>query len=90
MTRASAPEPTRGTTARAITTPGVTAQEVAARADTAQAETVQADTATQVTVPQITVQLEGQLSINDVLLELGEAPVVLPFPDADAGDTNFF
>lgn len=37
-----------------------------------------------------TVRLEGQLSINDVLLELGEAPVVDPCPDADAGDTNFF
>ena len=79
MTRASAPEPTRGT-AR-----DVTAREVAARADTAQE-----DTATQVTVQQVTVRLEGQLSVNDVLLELGEAPVVVPYPDADAGDTNFF
>ncbi len=73
MTRASAPEPTRGTTS-----------EVAA----------QADTTTQVVgqqvAAQVTVQLEGQLSINDVLLELGEAPVVVPYPDADAGDTNFF
>ncbi len=36
------------------------------------------------------VRLAGQLSINDVLLELGQAPVVDPDPDADAGDTNFF
>lgn len=69
----------RGTTAR-----DVTAHEVAAPADT-----TQADKATQVAA-QVTIQLEGQLSINDVLLELGEAPVVVPYPDADAGDTNFF
>ncbi|MEO5780334.1 MULTISPECIES: hypothetical protein [Arthrobacter] len=40
--------------------------------------------------PQVTVRLKGQLSINDVLLELGQAPVLDPCPDADAGDTNFF
>ncbi len=89
MTRASAPEPTRGTTARDVTTQDVTAHEIAAPADTTQADTAQTDTTTRVAA-QVTVQLEGQLSINDVLLELGEAPVVVPYPDADAGDTNFF
>ncbi|MEZ2389565.1 hypothetical protein AB6813_08430 [bacterium RCC_150] len=36
------------------------------------------------------VQLEGQMSINDVLLELGCEPVLYPSPNADAGDFHFF
>ena len=31
---------------------------------------------------QLDPQLDGQLSINDILLELGQAPVVHPSPDA--------
>ena len=34
-------------------------------------------------------QLDGQLSINDILLELGQAPVVHPSPDA-ASEVHFF
>ncbi|SFT98793.1 hypothetical protein [Arthrobacter sp. ov118] len=34
-------------------------------------------------------QLDGQLSINDILLELGQAPVVHPSPDA-ASELHFF
>ncbi len=34
-------------------------------------------------------QLDGQLSINDLLLELGQAPVVHPSPDA-ASEVHFF
>jgi hypothetical protein len=34
-------------------------------------------------------QLDGQLSINDILLELGQAPVVHPSPDA-AREVHFF
>ncbi|WP_427136033.1 hypothetical protein [Pseudarthrobacter sp. S9] len=35
-------------------------------------------------------QLGGQMSINDVMLELGQAPVMDPYPDAGTGDGNFF
>jgi hypothetical protein len=43
-------------------------------------------TAKSVPVP----ELDGQISINDLLLELGHAPVVHPDPDAGTGDSNFF
>lgn len=33
--------------------------------------------------------LEGQTCINEILLELGEAPVI-PSPDTDAGDDRLF
>ncbi|MCX2750251.1 hypothetical protein OOZ51_20950 [Arthrobacter sp. MI7-26] len=36
------------------------------------------------------VQLDGQMSINDVLLELGWEPVVYPSANADAGDFHIF
>ncbi|MBT8161352.1 MULTISPECIES: hypothetical protein [Arthrobacter] len=36
------------------------------------------------------VQLDGQLTINDVLLELGREPVVYPSANADAGDYRIF
>ena len=38
---------------------------------------------------QLDPQLDGQLSINDILLELGQAPVVHPSPDA-ASERHFF
>ena len=38
---------------------------------------------------QLDPQLDGQLSINDILLELGQAPVVHPSPDA-ASELHFF
>ena len=38
---------------------------------------------------QLDPQLDGQLSINDILLELGQAPVVHPSPDA-ANELHFF
>ncbi|WP_427133879.1 hypothetical protein [Pseudarthrobacter sp. S9] len=38
---------------------------------------------------QVDAQLEGQLSINDVLLELGQAPVVHPSPDSSS-ELHFF
>ena len=38
---------------------------------------------------QLDPQLAGQLSINDILLELGQAPVVHPSPDA-ASELHFF
>ena len=38
---------------------------------------------------QLDPQLDGQLSINDILLELGEAPVVHPSPDV-ASERHFF
>lgn len=48
------------------------------------------DAVPEATVPvQLDPQLDGQLSINDLLLELGQAPVVHPAPDA-ATERHFF